>query len=93
MENSKLPLWSDGKNVDEILDNINEGGYSTFDYETIISNLFEDIKCLKEDLVEFNNPKNWIRPYDHKGYLINEHALYMPKLNKKEDCEAYENEF
>ena len=80
MKNSKLPLWSDDKDADEILDNINQGEYSTFDYEGIIFNLFEDIQCLKEDLLEFNDPKNWTRPYTNEGVLFNKHALYLPKI-------------
>ena len=31
-------------------------------------------------LEAYENPKNWTRPYNFKGELINEHALYKPKL-------------
>jgi len=29
----------------------------------------------------YYDPKNWTRPYDAYGKLINEHALFKPKLN------------
>jgi len=33
-----------------------------------------------EELAAFKKPKNWTRSYDHSGQLLNEHALYLPKL-------------
>lgn len=38
---------------------------------------------LEQQLAEFNNPKNWTRPYNYRGELINEHALYLPSLLNK----------
>lgn len=35
---------------------------------------------LKGILSDFNNPKNWTRPFNSKGKLIDEFALYIPKL-------------
>ena len=67
-------LWSDNKTDDDI------EYFANTDSDNVIFNLLEDIKCLKEDLEQFKNPKNWTRPYSYKGQLINEHALYKPKL-------------
>ena len=39
------------------------------------------IEQLQAELAEFKNPKNWMRPFNFKGELVNEHALYKPKLN------------
>ena len=33
------------------------------------------------ELGAFKNRRNWTRPYDYTGTLINEHALYIPKLD------------
>lgn len=30
--------------------------------------------------MSYHNPKNWTRPYNYKGELVNECALYLPKL-------------
>lgn len=38
------------------------------------------IGALLIELRKYENPKNWTRPYNYKGELINEHALYRPKL-------------
>jgi len=83
MEMSERPLWSDDQNVMEILEKVEDGDYSTFDYQSLIYNLFEDIQCLKEDLSEFNNPKYCTRPYNNEGVLVNEHALYILKVSKE----------
>jgi len=83
METGKLPLWSDDQNVMEILDKVEDGDYSTFDYQSLIYNLFEDIQCLKEDLAEFNNPKYCTMPYTYEGELVNEHALHLLKVSKE----------
>ena len=36
---------------------------------------------LKSELGAFKSRRNWTRPYNYTGVLINEHALYIPKLN------------
>ena len=38
------------------------------------------IEQLQNQLNSYNEPKNWTRSYDHKGDLINESALFIPKL-------------
>ena len=38
------------------------------------------LKEALNELEKFNNHKNWTRSYDYKGDLLNEHALYLPKL-------------
>ena len=83
MEMNERPLWSDNQDLMEILEKVEDGDYSTFDCQSLIYNLFEDIQCLQEDLEEFNNPKNWTRPYNNKGELVNEHALYLLKVSKE----------
>lgn len=40
----------------------------------------EDALRMKVELEQFKNPKNWTHSYSDKGKLINEHALYKPKL-------------
>jgi hypothetical protein len=40
----------------------------------------EEIERLEKELSDFQNPKNWTRPYSRKGELIFKHALYKPKL-------------
>lgn len=37
---------------------------------------------IRERLKLYENPKNWTRPYDYQGKLLNEHCLYKPKLEK-----------
>lgn len=46
------PLWSDDKNFNEVLDDIEEDKYSRDGLVDLVYNLFEDIICLKEDLKE-----------------------------------------
>lgn len=36
----------------------------------------------EQKLAEYENHKNWARSYDYKGDLIDDHALYLPKLKK-----------
>ena len=36
---------------------------------------------LKSELGVFKSSRNWTRSYDYTGTLINEHALYIPKLD------------
>tara|TARA_R110000764_G_scaffold29681_3_gene69403 strand:+ start:194 stop:568 length:375 start_codon:yes stop_codon:yes gene_type:complete len=36
---------------------------------------------LRLELGAFKNSRNWTRPYDYTGTLINEHAIYIPKLD------------
>lgn len=34
-------------------------------------------------LAEFENPKNWTRPFSINGTLIREYALYLPKIRNE----------
>lgn len=45
-----------------------------------IDNLEKRIEELEAKLAEYENSKNWIRSYDNDGKLIDEPALYKPKL-------------
>ena len=47
-----------------------------------INNYENKINELEEELKEYRNHRNWTRPYDYKGNLIPEHALYKPKIKK-----------
>lgn len=38
----------------------------------------KQLNAQDEELKQFKNPKNWTRPYDCKGELLNNHALYLP---------------
>lgn len=38
------------------------------------------IESLELELSEYRNAKNWTRPYNYQGNLINQHALFLPKL-------------
>lgn len=40
------------------------------------------IKELEQKLTEYERPANWIRPFNMAGNLIEEFALYRPKLKK-----------
>jgi len=58
-------------------------GYAAERIETLTAHLASvqnECDRLEKELEYFNNTKNWTRPYNHKGELINEHALYRPKL-------------
>jgi len=35
-----------------------------------------------EELRQFKNQKNWTRPYNYKGELLNKHALFLPKIKE-----------
>lgn len=35
---------------------------------------------LEVELAQYRDEKNWTRPFDMDGKLINEHALYLPML-------------
>lgn len=52
-------LWSDDQDYDLIMKQINEGKYTGFQVGFIyLYNLFQDIKCLKEDLSEHKDMHN-----------------------------------
>ena len=42
--------------------------------------IINDYNRMKAELEEFKKAKNWTRSYDYKGDLIDQHALYRPKL-------------
>jgi hypothetical protein len=42
------------------------------------------IKELEAEIAPYRNEKNWTRPFDFEGKLINEHALYLPKVMKEQ---------
>lgn len=44
-------LWADTVDQNVIEENIEEGDYSTYELQEIVNNLFEDIQCLKEDIL------------------------------------------
>jgi len=58
-------------------------------YENMAENSSVSAKEYREladwliELREFKNGKNWTRSYDHKGDLVNEFALYLPKIEGK----------
>jgi len=52
--------------------------------EEYINNYENKINELEEELKNYRNHRNWTRPYDYKGNLIPEHALYKPKIKKWE---------
>jgi hypothetical protein len=52
------------------------------DLECLCLGMASHIEALNKELAEFKKPKNWTRPYNCYGNLINEHALYKPKLPK-----------
>lgn len=52
------PLWSDDQDYDTIMELINEGKYTTLQRDFHLYNLFEDIRCLKEDLAELKENNN-----------------------------------
>jgi hypothetical protein len=52
------------------------------DLEGLALGMASHIDSLNKELAEFKNPKNWARSYNCYGNLINEHALYKPKLPK-----------
>jgi hypothetical protein len=41
-----------------------------------------EITMLKEKLSAYENPNNWIRGYDWHGNLIDEFAVFRPKLKR-----------
>lgn len=41
------------------------------------------VEGLEAELAPYRNEKNWTRPFDFEGKLINEHALYLPKILTK----------
>ena len=50
------------------------------DANNLLAECYGAIGKLQNELEQFNNNKNWTRPYNCRGELINEHALYRPKL-------------
>jgi len=56
-----------------------DAGQTCLEYETL-TGMHSYFKLLQSDLERYNNPKNWTRSFNDAGVLINEHALYRPKL-------------
>lgn len=48
--------------------------------QTLNNNHKQRIRELESRMAQYENPKNWTRPFNNEGKLINEHALYKPKL-------------
>jgi hypothetical protein len=93
----RLTLNENGKALTETIEGVTMPADYSFatvnDFVHSIETQYEDLECLclgmashmeklSKKLAEFNNPKNWTRSYNCYGNLINEHALYKPKLPK-----------
>lgn len=95
-----ITLDENGKALTETVEGVTMPVDFTFanvnDFVHSVETTYEDLECLalgmashiealNAQLESFNNQKNWTRPYDCYGNLINEHAIYKPKLpNEKE---------